>query len=108
MKRIIVATVLAVVVAISTAASAQIRDDIFANVIWPCVGQAAVQLEDEDTHRQEALATMIFVLKRDYYEEISNAVEAAFRQHADYAAGIIYHAGFKLCIAYQDTGKGAQ
>ena len=50
----------------------------------------------------------MFELGREFYEEVIDAVEAAFREHTDDAPEWIYEAGLAACLQNQDTWEGEQ
>ena len=100
MKRIIIAAALAAFIALPAAAGAEHRSGILENVIWPCVGHEVEELDLMEHHAAPA-ATIMFELDRDYYEEVIDAVEAAFREHPTAAPDRIYEAGLAACIQNQ-------
>ena len=102
MKRIIIAAALAAFFALPGAANAQTRDDIMDRVIWPCVDHEVQELDLQE-HHSEAAATIMFELDRDYYEEVIDAVEEAFREHIDDNPEWIYEAGLAACIQNQGS-----
>ena len=105
MKRTVIATAIAAAIAITTiigAAGAQTRDEIMERVIWPCVDHEVQEL-DLMEHHSEPAATIMFELDRDYYEEVIDAVEAAFREHTDNHTDWIYEAGLAACIQNQGS-----
>jgi hypothetical protein len=107
MKRITLAlTALASAVALALAAPAsagdQIRDDIMERVIWPCVAHEVEELDLQE-HHADAAATIMFELDRDYYEDVLDAVEDAFREHGDDNEAWIYEAGLAACIQNQGS-----
>ena len=102
MKRIITATALAAAIALPGAVGAQTRDDIMEHVIWPCVDHEVQELDLEERHAESA-AIIMFELDRDFYEEVVDAVEAAFREEPDDAAEWIYEAGLAACIQNQGS-----
>ena len=69
----------AISLALAAPAGAQTRDDIMESVIWPCVDHEVQELDLQE-HHADAAATIMFELDRDYYEEVIDAVEAAFRE----------------------------
>ena len=103
MKRIIIAAALATLIALP--AGAQTRDDIMDRVIWPCVDNEVQELDLQE-HHSDAAATIMFELDRDYYEEVIDAVEAAFREEPDDNEEWIYEAGLAACIQNLDTWAG--
>ena len=100
MKRIIIATAVAILAALPNAAGGQTRDNIMARVIWPCVGQNIVELDDLQADVLHVAKTMIFVLHRDYFDGVMHVVETVFREYTDEAHMTIYRAGFEICILY--------
>ena len=103
MKRIIIGAALATLIALP--AGAQTRDDIMERVIWPCVDNEVQELDLRE-HHSEAAATIMFELDRDYYEEVIDAVEAAFREEPDDNEEWIYETGLAACIQNLDTWAG--
>ena len=103
MKRIIVGALASVItLALAAPTTAQTRDDIMERVIWPCVDHEVQELDLEERHAESA-AIIMFELDRDYYEDVVDAVEAAFREEADDAAEWIYEAGLAACIQNQGS-----
>ena len=100
MKRIVILLAIAAFVAITSAAGAQTRDDIMDRVIWPCVEHEVEELDLEEHHAEPA-ATIMFELDRDYYEDVVDAVEEAFRKHTDDSNELVYEAGLAACIQNQ-------
>lgn len=105
MKRVIIASALATLIALPGCAIAQShddieRDDIMAKVIWPCV-QDAVSGLDLPEHQHRAAAHIMLEINRDYYEEIIDGVEEALRENPGDAAEWSCEAGLALCIEYQ-------
>ena len=107
MRRILPAALLIACLALTGAAGAQTRDDIMDRVIWPCVDREVQEL-DLAEHHSEPAATVMFELGREFYEEVIDAVEAAFREHTDDASEWIYEAGLAACLQNQDTWEGEQ
>jgi len=107
MKRVAIPIAIAALVAMVSAADAQTRDDIMERVIWPCVDREVQEL-DLAEHHSEPAATVMFELGREFYEEVIDAVEAAFREHTDDAPEWIYEAGLAACLQNQDTWEGEQ
>ena len=103
MKRIVIGAALATLIALP--AGAQTRDDIMDRVIWPCVDHEVKELDLKE-HHSEAAAVIMFELDRDYYEEVIDAVEAAFREEPDDNKEWIYEAGLAACIQNLDTWAG--
>ena len=97
MKRMVI---LFAIAAMSGGASAQTRDDIMDRVIRPCVEHEVEELDLEGHHAAPA-ATIMFELDRDYYEDVIDAVDEAFRTHPDDANEWIYEAGLAACIQNQ-------
>ena len=103
MKRIIVGALASVItLALAAPTTAQTRDDIMERVIWPCVDHEVQELDLEERHAESA-AIIMFELDRDYYEDVVDAVEAAFREEPDDAAEWIYEAGLAACIQNQGS-----
>ena len=103
MKHITLAlTALAIAIALAPPAGAQTRDDIMERVIWPCVAHEAEELDLQE-HHAEAARTIMFELDRDYYEDVLDAVEDAFRDHTDDNEAWIYEAGLAACIQNQGS-----
>lgn len=105
MKCVAIPLAIAALVAMVSAADAQTRDDIMERVIWPCVDREVQEL-DLAEHHSEPAATVMFELGREFYEEVIDAVEAAFREHTDDAPEWIYEAGLAACLQNQDTWEG--
>ena len=105
MKRIVIGAALAALIALPGVAAAEHRSGILDNVIWPCVDNEVQELDLMEHHAAPA-ATIMFELDRDYYEEVIDAVEAAFREHPTAAPDTIYDAGLAACIQNLDTWAG--
>ena len=105
MRKILPAALLLTCLVLPTATGAQTRDDIMDRVIWPCVDREVQELDLQE-HHSEAAATIMFELDRDYYEEVIDAVEAAFREHTDDNHEWIYEAGLASCLQNLDTWTG--
>ena len=105
MKRIIIAAAAAAFIALPGTASADHRSGILENVIWPCVDNEVQELDLMEHHAAPA-ATIMLELNRDYYEEVIDAVEDAFREHPSAIAATIYEAGLAACLQNQDTWAG--
>ena len=103
MKRIIAgAATGAICLALASPATAQTRDEIMNRVIWPCVDHEVQELDLEERHSESA-AIIMFELDRDYYEDVIDAVEAAFREEPDDNEEWIYEAGLAACIQNQGS-----
>ena len=103
MKRIIAgAATGAICLALAAPATAQTRDDIMNRVIWPCVDHEVAELDLQE-HHAESAAIIMFELDRDYYEDVMDAVEAAFREEPDENEEWIYEAGLAACIQNQGS-----
>ncbi len=102
MKRIIIAAALAALIALPGIAAAEHRSGILENVIWPCVDHEVQELDLQEHHAAPA-ATIMFELDRDYYEEVIDAVEEAFREHPTVIAATIYEAGLAACVQNQGS-----
>ena len=104
MKRtpIYVAAALAAAIVLPGDAGAQTRSEIIDRVIWPCVGHEVEELDLEERHFDAALIIM-FELDRDYYEDVIDAVEKAFREEPDDHEDWIYEAGLAACIQNQGS-----
>ena len=105
MTRAVIFMAIAALIALPSTAGAQTRDDIMDRVVWPCVDNEVQELDLQE-HHSEAAATIMFELDRDYYEEVIDAVEAAFREHPNAAPDTIYEAGLAACIQNLDTWAG--
>ena len=105
MIRIILAAALAAAIAIPATAYAEHRADIMDRVIWPCVANEVQELDLQE-HHSDAAAVILFELGRDYYEEVIDAVESAFREEPDDNEEWIYEAGLAACLQNQDTWTG--
>ena len=105
MTRAVIFMAIAALIALPSTAGAQTRDDIMDRVVWPCVDNEVQELDLQE-HHSEAAATIMFELDRDYYEEVIDAVEAAFREHPNAAPDAIYEAGLAACIQNLDTWAG--
>ena len=92
----------ALTLALAAPASAQTRDDIMNRVIWPCVDHEVAELDLQEHHAEPA-GTILFELDRDYYEEVIDAVEAAFREEPNDSEEWIYEAGLAACIQNQGS-----
>ena len=92
----------AISLALAAPAGAQTRDDIMESVIWPCVDHEVQELDLQE-HHAEAAATIMFELDRDYYEDVIDAVEAAFREEPNDSEEWIYEAGLAACIQNQSS-----
>ena len=88
-----------------TPPGAETRDDIKDRLVWPCVDNEVQELDLQE-HHSDAAATILFELGREYYEEVIDAVEAAFREHPNAAPDTIYEAGLAACIQNLDTWTG--
>lgn len=82
-------------------ARATTRAVIMEQVIQPCVRNAANML-DVPEHELEAAEIIVFELKREFYEEIIDAVEESLRQNTDDDAEWSYSAGRAACMLYQN------
>ena len=104
MKTTIAACALAgaLTLGLAAPASAQTRTDIMERVIAPCVDHEVLELDLEE-HHADAAAVIMFELDRDYYEEVIDAVEEAFREEPDDAPEWIYEAGLAACIQNQGS-----
>ncbi len=100
MNRIPVLFAIAAFAAMTGAAGAQTREDIMDRVIRPCVEHEVEELDLEE-HHAEAAATIMFELDRDYYEDVIDAVEEAFRKHTGASKEWVYEAGLAACIQNQ-------
>lgn len=107
MRHIIAFAAIAALLTLPAAAGAQTRADIMERVIWPCVDREVQELDLAEHHSEPAI-TILFELGRDFYEEVIDAVEEAFREHDDDAEEWIYEAGLAACIQNQDTWQGEQ
>ena len=105
MKCVTIPLAIAALVATVSAANAQTRNDIMERVIWPCVDREVQEL-DLAEHHGEPAATVMFELGREFYEDVIDAVEAAFREHTDDAPEWIYEVGLAACLQNQDTWEG--
>ena len=92
----------ALTLALAAPAGAQTRDDIIDRVVWPCVAHEVEELDLEERHTDAAMIIM-FELDRDYYEDVIDAVEAAFREEPDDHEDWIYEAGLAACIQNQGS-----
>ena len=92
----------ALTLALAAPAGAQTRDDIMNRVIWPCVDHEVQELDLEE-HHSESAAIIMFELDRDYYEDVIDAVETAFREEPNDNEAWIYEAGLAACIQNQGS-----
>ena len=103
MRRIIAgAATGAICLALAAQATAQTRDDIMEYVIWPCVDHEVQELDLQEHHRESATIIM-FELDRDYYEDVIDAVEEAFREEPHDNEEWIYEACLAACIQNQGS-----
>ena len=91
-----------ITLALAAPAAAQTRADIIDRVIWPCVAHEVEELDLEERHTDAAMIIM-FELDRDFYEEVIDAVEEAFRAEPDDHEDWIYEAGLAACIQNQGS-----
>ena len=102
MNRHVIAAALIAAVALPGVAAAKTRADIMKHVIRPCVEHEVKELDLKKRHAAPA-ATIMFELDRDYYEDVVDAVEEAFRDHPNTDAAVIYDAGRAACIQNQGS-----
>ena len=105
MTRAVILMAIAALIALPSTAGAQTRDDIMDRVVWPCVDNEVQELDLQE-HHSDAAAIILFELGHEYYEEVIDAVEAAFRDEPDDNEEWIYEAGLAACLQNQDIWAG--